>query len=105
MDTIVELAPIKLAAGKSEQDLLAASAAFQEDFLTGQPGFVRRELARKSDGTYLDIVHWRSEADAHAVMARTGQSPACAQYFSMMDMGDSDGTGGIEFFSSLAAYE
>lgn len=105
MSTIVEMAPIKLAAGKSELDLLNASNTFQQDFLAAQPGFLRRELVKKPDGNYIDIVHWRSEADAKAILARIEGSPACALFFSVMDMGNGDGTSGVEHFASLAVYE
>lgn len=104
MSTIVEWAPIKLAAGKTEQELLAASNAFQKGFLASQPGFLRRELVRKAEGQYVDIVHWRSEADARAIMDKIADSPACAQYFSVMDMGAGDATGGVDHYSSLAVY-
>ena len=74
MTTIVEWAPIKLAAGKTEADLLAASNAFQQDFLAGQPGFLRRELVCKSDQDFVDIVHWRSAADARLTWLATRPS-------------------------------
>ena len=44
---ITVLAPIKLATGKTEADLLAASDRFQEEFVSNQPGVLRRELVRK----------------------------------------------------------
>ena len=51
MSPVTVLAPIKLAAGKSEADLLAASKIFQEEFVAHEPGVLRRELVRKPDGT------------------------------------------------------
>lgn len=102
MSTIVEWAPIKLADGKTEQDLLAASDAFQREFLADQDGFLRRELIRKSDREYVDIVHWRSEADVKAIMAKVENSPACAAYFSVMDM--SEGASSVDHYASLAVY-
>lgn len=105
MKAIIEWAPIKLAAGRSEQELLAASDAFQRDFLSAQPGFLRRELVRKSARDYVDIVHWRSEADAKAIMDKVQGSPACATYFSVMDMGDAELTSGVDHFTSLAVYQ
>jgi heme-degrading monooxygenase HmoA len=104
MTTIVELAPFKLAAGKSETDLLAASSSFQKGFLEEQPGFIRRELVRKSGGSYMDIVHWRSEADAKAVMEKVQESEACALYFSVMDMTGGSETG-VDLLPSLAVYK
>lgn len=105
MKAIIEWAPIKLAAGRSEQELLAASDAFQRDFLSAQPGFLRRELVRKSARDYVDIVHWRSEADAKAIMDKVQGSPACATYFSVMDMGDAELSSGVDHFTSLAVYQ
>lgn len=104
MQTIVELATIQLAPGKTEADLIAASNVFQRDFLAAQPGFLRRELVRKSDREYADIVHWRSQSDAQAVMDKVAQSPACAAYFSVMHMPEADASGGVELFTSLAVY-
>jgi hypothetical protein len=104
MNAIIEWAPIKLAAGKTEKELLGASATFQRDFLSAQPGFLRRELVRKSERDYVDIVHWRSAADAQAIMDKVQSSEACAAYFSVMEMGDGDGTSGIDHFTSMAVY-
>jgi len=53
---VTVLAPIKLAAGKTEADLLMASATFEKEFVSKQTGVVRRELVRKSDNEYIDIV-------------------------------------------------
>jgi hypothetical protein len=103
--TIVEWAPIKLAAGKTEADLVAASNAFQTDFLAAQPGFLRRELVRKSDQDFVDIVHWRSAADAQAIMDKIAGSPACAAYFAVMQMPEGDAATGVDHLVSLAVYD
>lgn len=102
MTTIVELAQIKLGKGKSEEDLLVASSTFQNEFLSRQPGFVRRELLRKADGNFVDLIHWRSEADAKAIMDKVSRSPACAGYFSVMDMNDP--AEGVDHLVSMAVY-
>ena len=103
-DTIVEWAPIRLAAGRTEADLLAASRTFQTDFLARQPGFLRRELVRKAEGEYVDIVHWRSEADARAILGRL-DAPACQAFFSVMQMSEAEGAACVDHFVSLAVYE
>lgn len=102
--TIVEWAPIKLAPGRTEADLMAASDAFQRDFLSRQPGFVRRELVRKGEGEYVDIVHWRSIEDARALMEKVEGSPACQAFFSVMQMDEGE-TGCVDHFASVAVYE
>lgn len=105
MSVIIEWAPIRLAAGKTEKDLLAASETFQKDFLSTQPGFIKRELARKSEQDFVDIVYWRSAADAKAIMDKVQNSQACATYFSVMEMGDADLVTGVDHFTSLAVYQ
>ncbi len=102
--TIVETARITLAPGRSEADLLAASAAFQSAFLDGRPGFLRRELLKAGEGAYLDLVHWQSQAAADAVMAEAMTSEACGAYFAVMDMGAADPTAGVAHYASLATY-
>jgi len=84
-DPIVELAKIRLAKGKTEADLLAASDQFQKDFLDAQDGFIRRELVREPSGDYIDIIHWESQAHADAVGAKIETSEDIGAYFSLMD--------------------
>ena len=90
MSYVTVLAPIKLAEGKTEDDLLAASKIFQRDFVAHEPGVLRRELVRKPDGTYLDIVQFRSHADYLDVVKKEMESPICAAFFSVMDLSDFD---------------
>lgn len=90
MSPVTIFAPIKLAAGKSEADLLAASQTFQRDFVAHEAGVLRRELVRTPAGTYLDIVQFRSEADYRDVVQKEMNSPICAEYFSVMDLSDYD---------------
>jgi len=104
---ITALALIKLAPGKTEADLLAASHIFQKDFAGHQPGLLRRELVRKSDGDYLDILHFASMGDMQEIIEREKNSPACHAFFSVMDTGADakDDGDGVEIYHSLATYE
>jgi hypothetical protein len=61
---VTVLAPIKLAKGKTEADLLSASDRFQKEFAKDQAGILRRELVRTAKGQYIDIVQFRSAEDA-----------------------------------------
>ncbi len=97
------IAPITLAKGKSEADLLAASNIFQTDFVNDQEGVIRRELIRKADGQYLDIVQFRSVEDARDVIKKEMVSPACHAFFSIMDLSDMDDLE-MELYPSLATY-
>ena len=101
---ITVLAPIKLAAGKTEADLLAASDRFQKEFADAEPGLLRRELVRTGDGKYLDIVQFRSIEDAKAIIEKEKESAACHAFFSVMDLDAADADGSIDFYPSLATY-
>jgi hypothetical protein len=101
--TVTALVPFKLAAGKMESDLLDASAIFDRDFVRHQTGILRRELARKSDGAYMDIVQFRSREDMESVVKLEKESPACHRFFAVMDLSGAK-AGGIEVYASLATY-
>ena len=103
-DPITVLAPIKLAPGKTEADLLAASRRFQENFVSHQQGVLRRELVRTADGEYLDIVQFRSAEDAEKVMEAERSSPDCMEFFSMMDLSEVDMDAEMPMYRSLATY-
>lgn len=98
---ITVLAPFKLAAGKTEADLLAASDRFQKEFADDQPGLIRRELVRTGDGKYLDIVQFRSMEDAEAIIEKEKESAVCHAFFSVMNMDEADASGSIDFYPSL----
>jgi hypothetical protein len=101
---IIELATINLADGKTEADLIEASKIFQNELLDHQPGFVRRELVRQSEGKYIDIVHWRSQEDMNNVMQVIESSTAVQGYFSVMEFDPENPNNGVEHYSSIAVY-
>lgn len=104
MSPVTVLAPIKLAEGKTEADLLAASAVFQRDFVAHEAGVLRRELVRKPDGTYLDIVQFRSHEDYMDVVKKEMESPVCATFFSVMDLSDFDPEAEMDAYVSLETH-
>jgi general stress protein 26 len=100
---ITVLALIRLAAGKTERDLLKASDIVERDLVSKQPGVRQREMVRKVDGGYLDIVQFRSQADMDKVVALEMESPVCHQFFAVMDMDIAvAGAAEIETCASLA---
>lgn len=103
-NNVIEMAEIKLANGRTEADLLDASERFQDEFLSAQPGFIGRELVRKDDGTYADIVRWDNMETAAAVMEKAANSHACRGYFSVMEMNPEDPAEGVSHFGVLATY-
>jgi DNA polymerase III epsilon subunit-like protein len=101
--TIVEIATIRLKSGVTEQQLIETSDSFQS-FLDGVDGFLRRELLKQGDAGYADLVHWRDQAAADAMMALASTSPECLAYFELMDMDGMDPAEGVQHFASVAAY-
>ena len=102
---VIELAEFKLASGKTEADLIAASERFQKDFLESQSGFISRHLTRMSDGQYADVIVWRDMAAAEAIMAQIENSLACADYFSVMALNPENPSEGVSHFQVLKIYK
>lgn len=98
------LAPIKLADGKTEADLLAASDIFQAEFVAHEPGILRRELVCNPKGGYLDIVQFRSAADCADVIKKEMESPVCHAFFAVMDMSDMENQPDMDLHTVLATY-
>jgi len=104
-EPVTVIAPIKLAPGKTEVDLIAASNRFQEEFVSQESGILRRELVRKNDNEYLDIIQFRSQQDAEDVIEKEKSSTACHAFFAVMDMSEVETADVvIEFYTSLATY-
>jgi hypothetical protein len=99
----LEIAVIRLAAGRTEAELIAASNAFQQ-FLAEQPGYLCRDLVRASDGTYADVVRWASRKEADAVADKVSSSVACQTYFSLMEWNPDNPAEGVSHFDILAVY-
>ena len=104
-EPVTVIAPIKLAPGKTEADLIAASNHFQEEFVSQESGVLRRELVRKNNNEYLDIIQFRSQQDADDVIEKEKDSAACHAFFAVMDMSEVKSADEvIEFYTSLATY-
>ncbi len=103
---ITVLVPFRLADGISEADLLNGSDIFQAEFVDKEPGVLRRELVAKEDGSYLDIVQFRSQEDALKVMEKERTCSICHRFFSLLEMNDSvEAESSMSFYSTLAVYE
>ncbi|HEX6177382.1 MAG TPA: hypothetical protein VF057_03425 [Thermoanaerobaculia bacterium] len=79
-----EIVISRAAEGTSRNELVAAARRLQE-WAARQPGFVHRTLVDGGDGTWVDIVVWRSEADAKAAAAAFQSNPAAREVARMLD--------------------
>ena len=102
---VVEWAPFRVKAGVDDSTLLAASEALQRDFLAHQPGFVKRELLRGAEGQWVDLVYWRDEDSAMAVMPAIESSAVCQEYFHLMEGADAaDPAAGVLHLHRVRSY-
>ncbi len=100
----IEWAPFKKKANISEADLISASDIFQKKFLEKLPGFLRRELLKKDQDHYIDIVWWRSEADAAEAIKLAMTSETCRAYFFVMDNECNDPGEGVQHYHLIKSY-
>lgn len=84
MTPVLEWAPFQVLEGVTEAALVAASQKLQQEFLSRQPGFVRRELLRAGADRWVDLVHWQNRAAADKAMEIAHQNAACQAYFALM---------------------
>ena len=82
----VEWAPFVKATGVTEQQLVSAADRVNFEFLTKQPGFIKRELIKKSDMEYADVIHWNTKQEAVAAGEKVFNCGECNEYFKLMDM-------------------
>ena len=105
MKQAIEMASFRLNAGVTEQQLLKASASLQEDFLSKQQGFIRRELVRGPGNEWLDVVYWSNKVSAEAAMKNAVESPACHLYFQLIEAEDhTHPENGVTIYECVSSY-
>ncbi len=82
----VEWAPFIKVKGITDQQLIVAADRLNLEFLTKQPGFIKRELIKKSDIEYADVIHWSTKKQAVAAGEKVFNCGECNEYFKLMDM-------------------
>ena len=104
-NTVVEWAPFVKVASASDQELIAAASQVNAGFLALQPGFIKRELVKKSDTEYADIVYWDSQKNAQAAGSKVESCTVCMGYFQLMDMKASETSGaGFSYYSIIKTW-
>ncbi len=103
---IVEWAPFVKASGVTDKNLIMAASKVNSEFLAIQPGFIKRELVKKSEIEYADIVYWSTQEKAVAAANKVEQCAVCAEYFALMDMKASEKSGaGFSYYSIIKAWK
>lgn len=96
----IALAPFRLKDGITDQALVAASDAFERDFVRQQEGILRRFLVKDGKGGFADVVFFLDEEAMARVVEAEENSEACFAFSSIMDGGDS-----YSVFEVIRTYE
>lgn len=91
--TSVEWAPFIKVKGISDKQLINAANKVNERFLSKQKGYIKRELIKKTETEYADIVYWKTKEDGLAAGEKVFNSDDCNEYFKLMDMEKSKSAG------------
>lgn len=82
--TIVELVQFKLQPGVSDADFIAAADQAQTGFLQHFAGFIKRELWKQDDETWVDLVYWATSEAAQESMKQFLTHPGTQRFMSMI---------------------
>lgn len=80
----IEFASFTTAKGVDEETLIAAADALQNEFLSQQKGFVRRDLVRIAEGRWADVIYWENRESVEQAMQYALDNPAALRYFQLM---------------------
>lgn len=101
----VEWAPFIKLDGVSDAALVSAADKVNSEFLAVQPGFLKRELVKKSETEYADIIHWSTNEHAVSAGSKVEECAVCANYFKLMDMESSASAGaGFSHYTVLKVW-
>ena len=92
-ETAIEWAPFIKAKGVSDKSLVLAADSVNSAFLSKQKGFIKRELIKKNDTEYADVIYWENKSYAIAAGEKVNSCIECNDYFQLMKMGEKAGEG------------
>jgi hypothetical protein len=82
----IEWAPFIKNSQTTDQLLISAADKVNSHFLAKQKGFIKRELIKKNDNEYADIIYWQTKSDAIAAGEKVYTCVECNEYFKHMNM-------------------
>ena len=101
----VEWAPYIKSSNVTDVELIKIADKLNLEFLSLQKGFIKRELIKKSETEYADIIHWDTQADAISAGGKAETCAVCAEYFKLMDAEASSSAGaGFSYYSILKSW-
>lgn len=82
---VVEWAPFVKVINIKDRTLIEAANQVNRDFISLQPGFIKRELVKKNEIEYADILYWKDRKSAELAGKKVYDCQVCLRYFEMMD--------------------
>lgn len=82
---VIEQVSFRARSPEADQRMAEAAWAAQPA-IERLPGFVSRQFGRGEDGEWIDVIRWRSMADARHAAQHAGSDPALAAFFGLIDM-------------------
>jgi hypothetical protein len=82
---VLEIVRFRVKSGVSEADFLAANRPTLA-YAERQPGYVRRRLARLTEGEYVDVIEWRDMDSAKRAAETFHMAPECQDLMQVLDM-------------------
>lgn len=92
-ETAIEWAPFIKSPNVTDEQLIAAANSLNSDFLIKQKGFIKRELIKKNDNEYADVIYWETNTDAVTAGEKVSTCVKCNEYFTLMVMDAKSGEG------------
>lgn len=87
MSETLEIVRFKVAPGRREEFLGGRAAAISA-LRSAYTGLVDARLAELDDGSWIDVVRWRSRQEAEAAAAGCEKIPAVAEWIATIDSVD-----------------
>jgi hypothetical protein len=85
-EKVLELVVFKLGDGVTREQFLGTVDGVSR-WISRRPGFISRELSHDGDGDrWIEVVWWKSMAEAQAAAELAMSSDSCAPMFALIDM-------------------
>lgn len=81
---ILEVVLFRAKAGVSDEQVLQGSAQIQP-WLAGAPGYLKRTISKDDNGQWVDVVHWRTLAEAHQAAEKLMAEPSAVAFMTAID--------------------
>ncbi len=81
---ITEVYVFRTATGVTDAQLIDAAASV-DPTVAALPGYLGRQLYRGANGSWIDMVHWRTPENAEHASTAVQASEQCLEFFSLSD--------------------